>query len=122
MREDNAAVASGAFEGTQSGGGCHFAYGSAGARFDFVDGALHCHRHVGARVAIRHGKDVQGIYVGLVLLQQGSTREEHILEQRAAYRHFFQIVSPPKGAPEKGARIQRRYAAIRLCRYIGVTR
>ena len=55
---------------------------------------VHGQAHIGARVAVRHGKNVQGIYRFAVFFQQGRAGHHHIAQQHAVnrlglYQRFF---------------------------------
>ena len=53
---------------------------------NFLDGGFHRQGHVSARVAIRHGENVQRIDRLAVLFKQIGSRNNHFLEEQSVYR------------------------------------
>ena len=63
---------------------------------DLSSGALHGQGHIGARVAVRHRENVQGVHSLAVFLQQSSARNDHIAQQKAVNRlKLYQRSKPP---------------------------
>ena len=84
LRKDDARVAARPPERTERSCGGNLRHRVALAFLDLLDRALHGHEHVCARIAVRHGEDVERIDQRLVLVKQRRPRQEHFPKQGAA--------------------------------------
>ena len=94
LGKNNAAVATGALQRAERRRSSHLTYGCPFRAALYLPGSgLHCHGHISAGIAIRYGKYVQRVNMGLIFFQQGSSRKEHILQERSVYCSIIQIIS-----------------------------
>ena len=94
LRGDHAAVAARAAQRALGKRGGRLARAEVFLLIDLLGGGGHGQAHIGARITVRHGKNVQGIHRFTVLFQQGRAGHHHIAQQHAVnrlglYQRFF---------------------------------
>ena len=85
LGEDDAGVAARALERAAGGHAQQLAGAVLVHCGNFLDGGFHRQGHVSARVAIRHGENVQRIDRLAVLFKQIGSRNNHFLEEQSVY-------------------------------------
>ena len=85
LRKDNAGVSARALERAAGGHAEQLAGARLVQRRNLLDGGFHRQGHVGARVAVRHGENVQRVNRLAVLFKQIGSRNNHFLEEQSVY-------------------------------------
>ena len=85
LGEDDAGVAARALERAAGGHAEQLAGARLVQRRNLLDGGFHRQGHIGARVAVRHGENVQRVNRLAVLFKQIGSRNNHFLEEQSVY-------------------------------------